>query len=403
MTTSIQLPVPREAVRVTGYSPHASGGRGCTRVCLPALAARAVLAAAPRLPAYGLGSISIALWQCPAEREFRAQLRASQRRTPVCRADAAATWRRPDTGAPGECEYQVEAFVAQRRVGRFTEYLVKWSGYELGYTLVVSTPSPPAGNGRGRGGVAIYISTDLTPDGAGALKFSRVSKFADEPRGPCFTRAALPPEQQTSMAPEPDEAGVKCYEGYLPDAKEMPCAAALGHRKEMTVPLSQCKDRCNMRGHCMKVKDEDRPAYCWCDRSFAGETCETEVNTCYKGCSGRGKCRDGFCHCEPPYFRYELNTQVAFEKARQPGGGTYDPHYLAYAHFLDQVLESPVRTENPNEAQMFFLPVFNMAYSDTTLGGWDNTWALFGLDQDAAEEVQDFEAVPTAGVGCHVG
>ncbi|KAL4427657.1 hypothetical protein ABPG75_001746 [Micractinium tetrahymenae] len=167
------------------------------------------------------------------------------------------------------------------------------------------------------------------------------------------------------MAPEPDEAGVKCYEGYLPDAKEMPCAAALGHRKEMTVPLSQCKDRCNMRGHCMKVKDEDRPAYCWCDRSFAGETCETEVNTCYKGCSGRGKCRDGFCHCEPPYFRYELNTQVAFEKARQPGGGTYDPHYLAYAHFLDQVLESPVRTENPNEAQMFFLPVFNMAYS-----GW---------------------------------
>ncbi|KAL4444380.1 hypothetical protein ABPG75_012117 [Micractinium tetrahymenae] len=161
MTTSIQLPVPREAVRVTGYSPHASGGRGCTRVCLPALAARAVLAAAPRLPAYGLGSISIALWQCPAEREFRAQLRASQRRTPVCRADAAATWRRPDTGAPGECEYQVEAFVAQRRVGRFTEYLVKWSGYELGYTIVVSIPSPPAGNGRGRGGVAIYVSTDL--------------------------------------------------------------------------------------------------------------------------------------------------------------------------------------------------------------------------------------------------
>ncbi|KAL4421637.1 hypothetical protein ABPG75_010928 [Micractinium tetrahymenae] len=32
---------------------------------------------------------------------------------------------------------------------------------------------------------------------------------------------------------------------------------------------------------------------------------------------------------------------------------------------------------------------------NTTLGGWDNTWALFGLDQDAAEEVQDFEAVPT--------
>lgn len=74
------------------------------------------------------------------------------------------------------------------------------------------------------------------------------AEFPDDTRRPCFTRVGLSPEQQTAMAPEPGEAGVKCYEGYLPDAKEMPCQDALAHRREVTLPLSQCKDACNTRG-----------------------------------------------------------------------------------------------------------------------------------------------------------
>lgn len=227
VATSIRLPVPQEAVRAVSYSPHACGGRGCARLSLPALAARAVLDAAPRLPAYGLSSISVTLWQGPAERQFLAQQRAVPRspdRT-TGRADAAATWRRPHpradvsapvmrSAAPTFCpraapratvaaapchdvacmhpvpaapapvapapaalqpapahdvspdhsyslapasgrvpvpspappaplaspdpanagltgKYQVEAFVARRRVGSYTEYLVKWLGFEL--------------------------------------------------------------------------------------------------------------------------------------------------------------------------------------------------------------------------------------------------------------------------------
>ncbi|KAL4444666.1 hypothetical protein ABPG77_002483 [Micractinium sp. CCAP 211/92] len=254
-------------------------------------------------------------------------------------------------------------------------------------------------------------------------------EFPDEPRWPCFTRVALPPEQQHSMAPEAGEAGVKCFQGYLPDAKEIPCADALGHRKEATMPLSQCKDRCNQRGYCIQVKGEDRGAFCMCDRGFAGEACEAAANSCYKGCNGRGTCRDGFCHCQPPYFSigctrknvypvdfsrpspvnfkiymYELDSRVAFEKARHPGGGTYDPHYLAYSLFLDQFLESKVRTEDPSEASLFFLPAFNMAYTGPAAYVYHfiplskfvtrRKWCMFAREYGCIHPLRDVIAVP---------
>ena len=34
-----------------------------------------------------------------------------------------------------------------------------------------------------------------------------------------------------------------------------------------------------------------------------GDACETKTNDwCLVGCSGRGKCVRGFCHCRPPYY-----------------------------------------------------------------------------------------------------
>ncbi len=58
----------------------------------------AALAAAPRLPAYGLSTVSIAVWRSPEERRFlasqRAQLSARDALVPG-RADAARTWLRP--------------------------------------------------------------------------------------------------------------------------------------------------------------------------------------------------------------------------------------------------------------------------------------------------------------------
>ena len=39
-----------------------------------------------------------------------------------------------------------------------------------------------------------------------------------------------------------------------------------------------------------------------------------QADLCASGCSGRGTCRQGFCHCEPGYFGRDCSRSSAFEK-----------------------------------------------------------------------------------------
>lgn len=39
---------------------------------------------------------------------------------------------------------------------------------------------------------------------------------------------------------------------------------------------------------------------------------EKQQITCYKDCSGRGKCIDAFCHCEPPYFSIGCSRKTVY-------------------------------------------------------------------------------------------
>lgn len=70
-----------------------------------------------------------------------------------------------------------------------------------------------------------------------------------------------------------------------------------------------------------------------CKRCLAG-LCSRRTRACSIGCTRSKVYPANHLRPSPVNFKvymYELPSQVAFEKARQPGGGTYDPHYLAYS------------------------------------------------------------------------
>ncbi|KAL4519102.1 hypothetical protein Ndes2526A_g00206 [Nannochloris sp. 'desiccata'] len=127
---------------------------------------------------------------------------------------------------------------------------------------------------------------------------------------------------------------------------------------------------------------------CRCYHGFGGGACEEERNVCTNECSGRGKCKDSFCHCDVPYwgvgcarsrayppqnvslanptnfkiYMYDLPAYVAYQQGPSGWQG-HDPIYIAYQYFLDSLIKSNVRTEDPSEAHLFFLPALTYAYT----------------------------------------
>lgn len=217
--------------------------------------------------------------------------------------------------------------------------------------------------------------------------------FFPPPDRKCFRRGGVAPDQQFSRAPGPDES-VKCFSGYLEGAEEVPCSEAAvletPWEKTVSLPLTKCPDQCNMRGYCLRDAGlpEDAPGRCVCPRGFEGASCEQAVNVCPNKCNGRGTCRDHYCHCEPPYFSidcsrskvhppgsarpsaidfkiymYELPTWLVYENADSIYFRQHNEIYIAYQKFIEQLLLSPVRTENPWEANLFFLPALTFTYS----------------------------------------
>lgn len=220
------------------------------------------------------------------------------------------------------------------------------------------------------------------------------------PNRGCYMRDGVPPEDQFSRVPEANETGVRYYEGAAEDAKEITVEEAMLWDKYITLPLSECPDSCNGKGYCSRW-EQDQNKFCRCYRGYKGGGCEIETPACILGCSGRGKCIDSYCHCNPPYFSigctrskvyptnyskpnpatlkiymYELNTQRAYENPYFVGWNDHDWIYIAYQKFMAKLLVSAVRTEDPSEANLFYIPSFTYSYSSNTGAGLEHVELL---------------------------
>lgn len=60
-------------------------------------------------------------------------------------------------------------------------------------------------------------------------------------------------------------------------------------------------------------------------QGWQGFVCNEPVTRhCANGCSGRGTCVRGFCHCQPPWYGIGCTSRGAF----QPQGQAPSPHRL---------------------------------------------------------------------------
>ncbi|PSC74977.1 exostosin-like glycosyltransferase [Micractinium conductrix] len=212
-------------------------------------------------------------------------------------------------------------------------------------------------------------------------------------RRACYEREGVSPDEQYSAIPEPEELAapskVKCMTGHTKEAVPLECSEALQQGDGTNAPVSACPGNCNHNGYCTRGKGQtEGRGQCRCHRGWTGAECETKENRCYLKCNGKGECTDQFCKCEPPYFSigcsrstvyptnytrpspvdfkiymYELNTQYAYDNSYWFGWQGHDPIYVGYTKFMEQFLLSSVRTEDPSEANLFYIPSFTYSYS----------------------------------------
>ncbi|PNW85856.1 hypothetical protein CHLRE_03g202550v5 [Chlamydomonas reinhardtii] len=164
-------------------------------------------------------------------------------------------------------------------------------------------------------------------------------------------------------------------------------------------PLSRCgASRCsNGRGFCLQYDGRPEPE-CVCHFGFNGTQCEQGDNweACWfsPDCGGHGTCHSGFCSCKDgrwgiachrsaavapavpgtipdmrvatrfKIYMYDLPWDVAFPFEVQEDAHGRDPMYTAYEYFLKYfITDNIVRTENPYEAHLFYVPALNFFYS----------------------------------------
>lgn len=162
-------------------------------------------------------------------------------------------------------------------------------------------------------------------------------------------------------------------------------------QNDVTMPLHLCPDRCSNRGACMKSGNSPlSPPICKCYRGYQGNSCEImKDKSCYADCLGRGKCIDRFCHCQQQYwgngchrdtvfsptkrtfpspilfkiYIYSIPSNLANSRAHWAGFQQHDGNYIGYQYFLHYLLKSPYITQNPEEANLFFIPALTYEYS----------------------------------------
>ena len=209
----------------------------------------------------------------------------------------------------------------------------------------------------------------------------------------CFERSTQSfDRKRVNDPPSINESGVKYYKGFLnlkEEISEPLDALSIGTRT--TFPPDDCPNRCHNRGACLKdANDPDSPPFCACLRGYEGQSCEQIVHgTCPNDCHGRGECFDGWCHCKSKFwgigcerdtvyqmsndtspnpadfkiYVYDLPSSIAHQEAYEAGWREHDPLYIAYKHFLSQLLNSQFITQNPQKAHLFYIPALTYAYT----------------------------------------
>ena len=219
----------------------------------------------------------------------------------------------------------------------------------------------------------------------------------------CYERKGLPESQQFSDPPETDDPNITwkipidLIKGEYKQAQAIDVDVDYVREQK---PLSQCPDRCSERGGC------DSNSQCRCLPGFEGLSCQkvasslahSHLSPCPNHCGYKGLCFNGFCHCEQGFwgidctrskayeaeagnrmeeegrsysrtqlkiYRYEMPmSQAPFQRDSDWYRGDlvfqgYNPLYSAFDYFFERFSnDSIVRTENPYEANMFYVPLF---------------------------------------------
>ncbi|KAG2500342.1 hypothetical protein HYH03_001917 [Edaphochlamys debaryana] len=222
----------------------------------------------------------------------------------------------------------------------------------------------------------------------------------------CFLLKDVPDDQQTSAPPKDafdpryewkkgviDAAAMEA--GRWPFALEDSRAPHPYFLEDGStlLPIDQCPDRCSGRGFCRKPRTEpgQEPSgpQCFCQSYYKGLNCSQPQNEhCPNSCSGHGTCHGGWCHCEagrwgldcgrskvyaadswlpnPTQLRiyvYDIPDGVVHKKPWSDMPALVDNMYIADLAFLDQLLADwTVRTENPWEANLFYINTYTLYY-----------------------------------------
>lgn len=237
---------------------------------------------------------------------------------------------------------------------------------------------------------------------------------------PCFTRTGKSSHEQTSDLPPEDEAGVEYYRswqqaGNAPMTRQEFITFPHSNFPQDLVPPALCPAACHGNGWC-----DGKQQRCLCHVGFEGTDCgQVNQGICINGCTRRGRCLRGFCSCDMGWFGIDCSIELAALAAahvddimvemepptlgeaipvlpaasiplrREPQYVTpriyvYElPPWMNLAHFMDhhdyhgdgiysgwrvffeQLLRDwDVRTLDPEEANLFYVPAFTFAFTD---------------------------------------
>ncbi|GLI67688.1 hypothetical protein VaNZ11_011952 [Volvox africanus] len=233
----------------------------------------------------------------------------------------------------------------------------------------------------------------------------------------CFSFTGKVPSEQWSQMPAMDEEGVEYYKGWINrrvdlrrvEPREGVVGGDIWGRPYLILPLEKCgHHKCHGRGACavelpsaeldsIFTASNGTKHFCMCYKGYKGHTCNEDMwELCPNRCRGRGQCIRGFCHCRAPYwgldcgrerawqlapgaslvpnrlvlriYVYELPANVAFPVPLDDNVFDMDePSYLTHRKFLEMLLlDTAIRTENPLEANLFFVPATAYSYSSNT-------------------------------------
>ncbi|GAX72704.1 hypothetical protein CEUSTIGMA_g160.t1 [Chlamydomonas eustigma] len=207
----------------------------------------------------------------------------------------------------------------------------------------------------------------------------------------CYEHKGKPAEEQYSDPPKANDPNVVWKK--LEDRRlEIPFSIMNQPLPTDVSPMEECTNRCNERGSCVKGS-------CKCLQGYEGPACENlhhKGEGCFNKCSLRGVCTGGFCHCQKGYwgmdcsrsrayepdpnnifevsghaysrtslkiYRYELPSYIAFFLSQNDWQFIYDRLYAAFESFFNSFsADNVTRTENPFEANLFYIPDFGYTF-----------------------------------------